>query len=367
MSWKCKCCGQFKPKNERYLWNYCSEKCYEQYFHKKCRCCGKEFIAEKQTQRFCKECDKNVRQRKEYNEQLIWIKCKRCGEYFQAKSHQYVCEKCRIKSKESFVHHFNVTFQRPIFCKKCNNFLGYEEANISWRTNKIHFVKSCDNCKCKQKKFKKFILNNKFISKEEKKITKLFDKFYSSMKYKKISRTLVRKSHTQHFSEEERQRRSTKMKLDNPMKNKEIAKKVSESLLIGYSCGRIKKRYGKENPIYKGNRGLNLDVRTRLSPIWIQPILKRDNFSCVMCGKTHVTLHVHHIRPLRQIIDKILKHFSVKVCDLEPFSEEYEKIIEAILHEHKLSDGISLCKECHEKIDYKYRLKGKKKNKLAST
>lgn len=363
MLWKCKCCGQFKSKKERYLWNYCSEQCYKQYLHKKCRCCGKEFVAEKQTQRFCDKCDKNTRQRKEYNEKLIWIKCKRCGEYFHAKQHQFVCEKCRISSKESFVHHFNTTFQRPVFCKKCNNFLGYEEANISWRTNKIHFVKSCDNCKCKRKRFKKFKLNKKFLSLEEQKITFLFEKFHADAKYKKISRTIKQKHPIQQISDKERQRRSIQMKLNNPMKNKDAIQKMSASLRDGYSSGRIKKRYGKENPIYKGNRGLNLDVRTRLSPVWIKPILKRDNFSCVMCGKTYVTLHVHHIRPLRQIIDKVLKDFGVSVSGLKPFSEEYEKIIEAIINEHKLNDGISLCKECHEKIDYRYRLKGKKKNK----
>jgi 5-methylcytosine-specific restriction endonuclease McrA len=92
--------------------------------------------------------------------------------------------------------------------------------------------------------------------------------------------------------------------------------------------------------------------------------LERDDFKCTKCG-THEKLQVHHIRPLREIIKFVFaKHNKVyKNARFNRENEsEFQQLLEEVLNEHRLIDGITLCKTCHEEVDYFYRtIKGKKK------
>jgi hypothetical protein len=140
---------------------------------------------------------------------------------------------------------------------------------------------------------------------------------------------------------------SKRMKETNPMKNKNTALKVGKIIKQKYKNGEIKKVIGKDHWLYKGNRGLNLEIRTRLYPAWTKLVLERDKFRCTKCDK-RTTLQVHHIRPLRDIIDLFLTKKLSK-----------EELIREVIKEHKLSDGITLCKKCHSEIDERYRIKCK--------
>jgi len=79
------------------------------------------------------------------------------------------------------------------------------------------------------------------------------------------------------------------------------------------------------NPNWKGGVTPinNLLRRTREYKIWQELVLKRDNYTCVLCSQRGGELHVDHIKP-----------FSL-------FPEL----------RFELSNGRTLCKKCHENTD----------------
>lgn len=96
-------------------------------------------------------------------------------------------------------------------------------------------------------------------------------------------------------------------------------------------------RTGEKTPNWKG--GVT-PFRIRLRSIkeyfhWKHKVLKRDNYTCQMCGLKTAKLHAHHI-----------KKFSVII-------EEYKiDTIEKALNCKELwfeDNGISLCEKCHRK------------------
>lgn len=144
------------------------------------------------------------------------------------------------------------------------------------------------------------------------------------------------------------------MKKNNPMKNPEISKKASDTFNKNIKSGKIKPKVGQDNKNWKGNRSFSLTCRTRLYKTWIYPILERDGFCCSKC-KSNRNLQVHHLRSLRHIIKKVLKHFNISQVDSLSNDPVYEKLIQAVINEHSLDDGITLCKFCHTDVDERYR------------
>jgi len=145
------------------------------------------------------------------------------------------------------------------------------------------------------------------------------------------------------------------MKINNPMFREDVRRRVSKTFKDKIEKGLIKYKCGPEHHLWKGNRGFNLDCRSRLYTPWIFKIMQRDNFKCTMCGKTK-KLQVHHVRTLRSIIGLVLKNNGVEhIKDIDTSSKFYEELIEKVVAEHKLNDGITLCYLCHDKIDERYR------------
>jgi len=88
-------------------------------------------------------------------------------------------------------------------------------------------------------------------------------------------------------------------------------------------------------------------VQRDLWKVWRFPVLERDKFECQVCGYHGKDLEVHHKRRYVEIRDYVLgqnPHLSIKV-----FSERAE-LAKKIIKEHNMSDGVTLCKECHRKI-----------------
>jgi len=104
--------------------------------------------------------------------------------------------------------------------------------------------------------------------------------------------------------------------------------------------GAVRKR-GKDNPLYKGNRGVVDALRT--SPEyykWRLLVFERDRFTCTRCKRFGIYLECHHsAEPLSSIIERN----NVKTLD-EAF---------ACTEIWNLDGAITLCESCHCIIDKK--------------
>ena len=146
---------------------------------------------------------------------------------------------------------------------------------------------------------------------------------------------------------------SRKMKISNPMFREEVIQKVSETLREKYKNGQLSCKKGPDRSGWKGNRSFDQRCRKRLYNTWIFPILERDRFKCISCN-SEKRLQVHHLRPMREIISLVLKRLSIQdISKLSPI--EQEPLIDLVIAEHKLDDGITVCYLCHGKIDERYR------------
>ena len=97
---------------------------------------------------------------------------------------------------------------------------------------------------------------------------------------------------------------------------------------------------GSKNHNWKGGlSGWRKLARGRLNEHFVRPIMKRDNFSCQWCGsKKNIVVH-HHKRSFMEIVNLIRQQYNEK--DIDNF-------VNSIVSEHKLEDGITLCKKCHD-------------------
>ena len=84
---------------------------------------------------------------------------------------------------------------------------------------------------------------------------------------------------------------------------------------------------------------------------WKRPILERDDFKCQKCG-SRKNLEVHHLSPFRDILRDVSKKLNLNLSKYNEWSvEELNLFREEIIKEHKLEDGITLCKLCHMEED----------------
>lgn len=78
-------------------------------------------------------------------------------------------------------------------------------------------------------------------------------------------------------------------------------------------------------------------VRRRLNPVFVRPVMERDGFACKSCSSKK-KLVVHHVRPFAFIVQTVLGRGWTST----------EQVIEDIVQEHTLEDGLTLCKSCHD-------------------
>lgn len=153
---------------------------------------------------------------------------------------------------------------------------------------------------------------------------------------------------------ETRQEMSERMKIDNPMFNKKTREKASKTLNEKIASGEIIYPRGVDHHLWKGNRDFNNTCRCQLYPIWTKKILERDNYTCVYCDKHGGYLQVHHIKPLREFIQEIKNKYNLNSFS-KIDSNIWQKYIDEIISNHKLHDGITVCRKCHFLIDEYYR------------
>jgi 5-methylcytosine-specific restriction endonuclease McrA len=84
--------------------------------------------------------------------------------------------------------------------------------------------------------------------------------------------------------------------------------------------------------------------------IWIQECFKRDNFTCQECKKIrskNIKIEVHHIKEFSKILQEFLQTYS----QFSP-TEDKETLVRLAINYQlfwNISNGKTLCIECHEK------------------
>ena len=134
----------------------------------------------------------------------------------------------------------------------------------------------------------------------------------------------------------------------------EVLKKMSDSRLgkvpWNKGTGRPITRTGRDTKFKKGMNGplspawkggttkLQMAVRTcEEYLLWHNKVFKRDDYTCQLCNKQGCYLEVHHKKPLATILKEkdIIDFKSAKKC-----KELFD-----------VKNGITLCLDCHCKID----------------
>ena len=84
-------------------------------------------------------------------------------------------------------------------------------------------------------------------------------------------------------------------------------------------------------------------------------------YKCSNCGDNK-KLEIHHVEPLRDIIDKFTKK---PLSKYEQDSQEFENLCKVIVEYHEKNNniGIVLCEKCHSEIDSYRRQTLKNENK----
>ena len=135
------------------------------------------------------------------------------------------------------------------------------------------------------------------------------------------------------------------------MQNLGIPTKTNSESKIGLMVG-------ENHPNWKGgvsklNALLREYFNTNLSPL----VAKRDNYTCQLCGATHVILHVHHIKWFSEIVDEIMNEHP----DLLPNNpKDMQVLYDIITHDERfldLDNLITYCKDCHLYRIHEYKKK----------
>lgn len=248
-------------------------------------------------------------------------------------------------------------------CRRCGNQTGTVEKENSKKESIIDKNKYCKTCVEKYTRLRNDRMKNRNPAKQQ------------SIK-DKISNTLKQKYKTGEISspfldplklKEIQSKRnglsisgsaiiSRRMKMENPMFDIEVRKRVSKTINERIKNGKLVYKKGHIHHLYKGTRTFSNDCRKWLKT-WIRSVMDRDKFSCTVCNKTGGYLHTHHIRPLRDIIKTVLT--TEGVSDIVSVKSnnitEYERLIQKVVDSHRMEDGITVCKQCHANIDDRYR------------
>lgn len=324
-----------------------------------CFNCGTSLEGYRKNSKTCKnpECKKaynNWKAREKYNSSLIEKECDYCGEIFLAKTKQTRCKNC---SKKRDTNVFKKVEQKLV-CTNCGKVLEIVLKNKTKDIPEILPYKVCDECKKSSKEarsecmklnnpsYEKSLTKKEYIEKQKK--LEEYNNKENKLKRKKIFL----------------KRTSERMRKNNPMFKEEVVGKMRKTFKENISNGKIIYKKGKEHHLYKGNRNFNKQVRIELRE-WVRKKMELDNFTCTKCGKTNCELQVHHLEPLRNIIIKFLEKYNIALEEFELGDKTCLSILKDIkeYHFNNFSIGITVCQDCHSKLDKHYKQRKIKKYK----
>lgn len=115
---------------------------------------------------------------------------------------------------------------------------------------------------------------------------------------------------------------------------------------------------GEKHPNWRGGiTPLSLLLREYFQVNLVPVVLKRDNYTCQLCGATNTVLHVHHITAFRDIVNDICaEHPDLSPANLADRQELYNIIVadNRFLDTNNL---ITFCKDCHIYLIHDYNRK----------
>lgn len=306
---------------------------------KTCIVCGKKYENRDKRSKYCsKEC-LYVLEREKYKIKKEKA-CKDCGSLFYGRGKQLYCDCCkdiRLKNKNF------ETQTKKSFCKKCGKFLFEEKKKVTKKIKDDNISFLCGACKLENRKN----LSEKMKGEGNPNWNPFVERTVLTEEEKVIKR------------KETKERISKRMRLNNPMFNPETVNKMAETMKQKYENGDIKRKLGKDNPLWKGNRNHDLTIRARLKK-WVRLILERDNFTCQECKIRGDRLEVHHNKPLRKINQEFAEKYGFSsINEIDINSDIFKKISEEITDYHHTNAhiGITYCRKCHGKIDKQRHLK----------
>lgn len=318
-----------------------------------CIICGEDISKLNVRAKICHnpECKKE-NERRCYQKRLKLHICVHCGKEFIGKDKERLCENC----KNIYIKH---KFTKKIVehrCKHCGELLYTIEKNNT-KPQTLIYDSVCDECKLKNRE--------NFSIRMKLKNSNGYCKEYETLEDYEKDKQLKIEQEKKNKIENKRAWRE-KMRLNNPMSNPEIVKKCHETRQKRIKSGEIVYKRGKEHKRFKGGRSLMKAVRLKLIK-WSRTILERDHFTCTLCGLTDGLLHVHHNERLTDIINKFCKTLQLSRTEIEYGSVECLKLIDEIVkyHNEHSEIGITLCEECHSKVDKYYHKKLNKNENIS--
>lgn len=252
--------------------------------------------------------------------------CRLCFRPFQGRDKQIDCPECAKKRYERVKFR---TYVQESRCRHCGLLLRADMKYITAAPQPIRRVEVCGPCHSKSSAASKFGPKNPNWKGGKKK---------ARMTKDEVSRSFSRR-----------------MKRSNPMKNAETKRKMSETLKKRHKLGWIRFPTGPAHWLWKGNREPSFVIRARIKP-WVKDVLKRDQFRCILCGKKR-GLEVHHLRSFKDIVEEERIRLGLgRLSTLDVSSEDFQRLCQAVFEAHRLSDGETLCDECHSKKDKARRI-----------
>ncbi|MGL5690787.1 MAG: hypothetical protein ACRDD8_08200 [Bacteroidales bacterium] len=341
---------------------------------KNCIVCGVDISDLPKQRKMCKshKCLRS-RQNSHYKNTIVKKQCKQCGEDFEGSYKQVLCSRCK-----TIFYNETILVSEDYHCIHCNKYIKTIERYINKRglpkhTNIKHEL-VCEECKSiSYNNFSVRMMHNNPMHNQEtrKKVSETKLRKVESGEYEhlainmrniqdKMRKGIIKRPE---MSIENRQCISERMKANNPMYNPIVASKVSATMKLKYANGDIIKRTGIDSPLYKGNRGFSNIVRLYLSD-WKKECLRQANYKCSICGIGGI-LHVHHLKPFRDIVNNVLEQHNIKdKYQLLTDKNRFEVFIQDVISEHDTKIGIVVCPTCHSDIDsfYKFRKNEDKQN-----
>ena len=162
-----------------------------------------------------------------------------------------------------------------------------------------------------------------------------------SKEYRSRVATAINLKHKRNMSDEQRKNIGDGHRKYDPFKCEDCGKKIAHYATRCWDCN-VKNR--------RKNVCVSDLARRLLYPVWIFPIMARDNFTCQACGSNR-NLNVHHIKRLRRVVTVVIKQYG-----RHPNTPEHRYFLaQKVVESHTLDDGITYCEDCHMIVHGKKR------------